>query len=163
VTASPTPIADVLEKAAELEALAVRCEAASGPDVCLAKDIFRAVHPDKVPHSVVLEGYGWHEDSAGWWLQTGEDQREPRKTIYPPNWLGSLDVAVTLVPKGCEWRVSDPANADGSKSIFGYPSRCHAYVAGGDREHNYGATPAIALACAALRSAASLAREKGNG
>lgn len=163
MTASPTPIADVLEKAAELEALADRVDA-SGPDVCLAKDIFRAIHPDKVPHSVVLQGYGWHEDSAGWWLQTGEDQREPRKTIYPPNWLGSLDAALMLVPEGMIWMLTNSGLQHATKPDFSKASAVvdHWQSTSPMRE-SAAATPALALTAAALRSAAALAREKGNG
>lgn len=80
----------------ELLALADRVDAASVADVCLTKDIFRAIFPERVPTVVPHGQYGWRDDSAGWWLATGEDSRIAPKTIYPPNWLGSLDAALSL-------------------------------------------------------------------
>jgi hypothetical protein len=80
----------------ELIALAERVEALTGPDRMVAKLIFADVYPDGIPSPVVESGYGWREDDSGWWLATGEDARIPSKTVYPPNWLGSLDAAMSL-------------------------------------------------------------------
>jgi len=130
---------------AELLALAERVEGLTGPDVCTAKAIFAAVYPEKVPFDIVSSGYGWREDSAGWWLETGEDSRNPRQTIYPPNWLGSLDAAMSLVPKGWTlFHLDGPWNSDPS----------HATVANGDFCEGQAATPALALTAAALRALA---------
>ena len=78
--------------------LAARVEAAAGPDGELAKDIFRAVHPERVPTLGHPNDYGWREDESGWWLATGEDARIPPKRIDPLCWLSSLDAALLLVP-----------------------------------------------------------------
>lgn len=81
-----------------LLSLAERVSALSGPDATVAKDIYRALFP--VPElSPESHGYGWREDNSGWWCQTGEDQRVPRQRIDPPNWLGSIDAAMKLVPR----------------------------------------------------------------
>jgi len=127
------------EKAAALEALADRVEGAQGDNTAeLLSDAWDELGPVR----------RWSADKAGRFGRLIDAE-------------GFIDAAEMLVPVGCEWRVSDPANADGSNSIFGYPTRCHAYVVCGDREHNYGATPALALCSAALRSAAALARSAG--
>jgi len=77
--------------------LSDRVEALTGPDREILKQIFSAVYPERVPSPIVQSGYGWREDVGGWWLATGEDARTTPKSVYPPNWLGSLDAAMTLV------------------------------------------------------------------
>ncbi len=88
----------------ELMKLAARCEVVAGPDWALDKAIFSALFPDHVPSPIVIEGYGWRDDTGGWWLATGEDARTPPKTVYPNRYTASLDAAMTLVPEG--WSVS---------------------------------------------------------
>ncbi len=65
----------------------------------------------------------------------------------PPNWLWSLDAAMTLVPKGWEWLKL--LRTDGRNHI--------AVEDTSNREANFGyfsiaATPALALSAAALRA-----------
>lgn len=132
--------------------LAERCERASGHDVTLTKEIFCTVYPEKVPLVVPHGQYGWHDDTAGWWLATGEDARCPPKTIYPPNWLTSLDAAMTLVPEGFGWRVEHVGNGRSSAIVGGsIPSPCLDC-----------ATPALALCAAALRARAATVKEDGD-
>ena len=77
--------------------LAARCEKATGPDRDLAKDIARAL--EMAPDDVVTQGYGWREDSSGWWLATGEDARVCPKRIDPPPVLSSLDAITALIER----------------------------------------------------------------
>jgi hypothetical protein len=131
----------------ELIALAERVEALTGPDRMVAKLIFAAVYSDGVPSPVVESGYGWREDDAGWWLATGEDARTPPKTVYPPNWLASLDAAMSLVPEG--WvsvRGWDYRNR-ASRAIFMDDEGVRLFW-------GRAATPALAMTAAALRAIA---------
>jgi hypothetical protein len=86
----------------DLTALAERVQALAGPDREVLKQVFAAIHPERVPSSVVASGYGWREDASGWWLATGEDSRAPPKTVYPPPYLTSLDAAMTLAKTDAE-------------------------------------------------------------
>ena len=128
----------------ELIALAERVEALTGPDRMVAKLIFAAVYSDGVPSPVVESGYGWREDDAGWWLATGEDARTPPKTVCPPNWLGSLDAAMSLVPEGAQWG----CDSMGGAAVF--LKDCKLFLS------RNAATPALALTAAALRAIAKI-------
>jgi hypothetical protein len=130
--------------------LAERCEKATGPDVGLAKDIFCAVFPERVPRVVPMGQYGWRDDTAGWWLATGEDTRVPPRTIYPPNWLGSLDAAMTLVPEGWAWMLGCAPGEAFFASLAVMDDGLQAPEVGVNA-----ATPALALCAAALRALAA--------
>ena len=136
-----TPASDAV---GGLEELAAACERATGPDRELDTDILIALHPGswrKAKGEAFIPEKGWEPGSYSQSART---------------YTASLDAAMTLVPEGATWSVTDPANRDGSKSVFGYPSRAHASVAGSDREHHYAVTPALALCVAALRARAYL-------
>lgn len=132
----------------DLMALAARVESADPNDWralrTLAKDIYRSLNELPV---LVTGGYGWQEDDSGWWLQTGEDQRCPRKRIDPPNWLASLDAAMSLVPEG--WEVS--------LNTFANPPRASAYLINAANEmvrpgKQYLLSASLAIISAALRA-----------
>src|SRR3546814_4993687 len=91
-----------------------------------------------LPISAMERGLAMHIEGDGYFY--GDDV---------PHYTASLDAAMTLVPEGMSWSVTDPANADGSRSVFGHSSRCHASVEGSPNEHDYAATPALALTAAA--------------
>jgi hypothetical protein len=142
----------------ELKALAETVQKLTGPDRMVAKLIFAAVYPDGVPSPVVEGGYGWRDDDSGWWLATGEDARTPPKRVYPPNWLGSLDAAMSLVPGG--WIVGSI-----QQSAHAANSWCVRLVRtnGGNVElagvQGFAPTPALALTAASLLARAKQMRE----
>jgi hypothetical protein len=70
----------------------------------------------------------------------------------------SIDAALQLVPEGMAWTVSDPANSDGARSVFGHPSRCRATVEGSPNQFDYARTPALAMCAASLRARAALTK-----
>lgn len=83
-----------------------------------------------------------------------QDDGKPGPSFSSLTYTASLEAALTLIPKGKSWSIEDPANADGSRSVFGYPSRCVAHVEGSASVHDYAVTPALAICTAALRSLA---------
>lgn len=130
--------------------LAERCEAATGPSLALDRDIALLIYTG----ARLVPG---NDSRVSVWDGNGRTQL----TVKP--YTASLDVAMTLVPDGAPWSLNDPANADGSRSVFGYASRCHAFVVGGPNPHDYGATPALALCAAALRARDALTNSEGGG
>lgn len=85
----------------ELNELADRLEAATGPDRELDKEMHKLFCevPELAPKN---HSYGWREEKTYWWCDIGEDQRTPRKTITPKRYTSSIDAAMTLVPDGWE-------------------------------------------------------------
>ena len=131
---------------AELLALAERVEALATYCGKTQKEVFRAFYPDRVPALIVESGYGWREDDYGWWLATGEDARTPPKTIYPPNWLSSLDAGRALLPVHANTNINiGPSGIHAVKITF----------PGGDAV-GIAKTPEFALTAAALRARAEV-------
>ncbi len=128
--------------------LAGRIEAAVPSDWralrTLAKDIYRQLNT--LPE-LVAGGYGWQEDDSGWWCETGEDQRCPRKRIDPPNWLTSIDAAMSLVPDDVRWTLSNMRSPRTVACINAF-------------DQATGATPALALTSAALKARAAIEGER---
>lgn len=114
-----------MTQAVDFEALAARCEAATGPDRELEWAIFVAVHPDKVT------------------------VKRSHRYLYDEQYTRSLDAAMTLVPEGMVWSLNtfgNPPNASGYvMNERGEQWRCK----------DYPATPALALCAASLRACAA--------
>jgi hypothetical protein len=139
----------------DLLELAERCEAAEGADRELAKDIFRAIFPDKVPAKIVTAGYGWREDEGGWWLATGGDARTPPQTISPPKWLTSLDAALTLKEGSGVLITLSEIKGDGMPyCVIGNPETAELFEA-------TASTPALALVAACLKARATQGENDG--
>src|SRR3546814_1218729 len=68
--------------------------------------------PTKIERPAMERGLAMHIEGDGYFY--GDDV---------PHYTASLDAAMTLVPEGMSWSVTDPANADGSRSVFGHSSR----------------------------------------
>jgi hypothetical protein len=138
---------EMAEKNMDLNELADRAGRLGGRDPALSKDIYRALF--EVPElSPVEHGYGWREDDSGWWCQTGEDQRVPRQRIDPPDWLGSIDAAMTLVPEGFNVQFERTGNT--SRACVWHGARIVS---------RYGASPALALTAAALHARSQAASQ----
>ena len=133
-----------------LAALVERLEKAEGPSRELDGEIATAAHGWKFvcePVQGWLGGGSWWEDAAG-------------KTVRLPPYTASVDSALTLVPEGWEWQVSNRA----PKPLAG---RAYIHnrelISGGAVSHNpkyrgqeaTAATPALALCIAALRARAA--------
>lgn len=120
--------------------LAVRCEAATGPDRQTECDIFTALNPEWLPHKTDL----------GTFVNDKSLRDTPylsRNTKLAPRYTASLDAALTLVPVGVAWCLY-------SDSSIEYGPEPEA----GCMLNGYGldaATPALALCAAALRARAS--------
>lgn len=89
--------------------------------------------------------WGWHVErgQAGeFWRGEGADGREIKR-FSVKRYTASIDAALTLVPEGCEWSRHRGANGRMTMQVDGLG------VVG---QHGQAATPAIALAIAALRA-----------
>jgi hypothetical protein len=125
-----------MTKAEQFEALALRCEQATGPDGNLNKTILRAL-------GYTWRGMDyWHSDNKRIW-------------INPSNFTASLDAALTLVPEGMRPSV-------GQNVHHGY---WHAFVQSivDSTPHQLGGavsntSGALALCAAALRARAQMER-----
>jgi hypothetical protein len=109
--------------------LAERCEAASGPDIDLERDIVSAIAGRRASGPLVME------------------QR----------YTASIDAARTLVPEGIGWWFSAGQTRDGNESfayVIDITGKLH--FRAGD-PHGKVANPALALCAAALRARAHLA------
>ena len=134
--------------------LSTKTEQAASASRELDAAIFQAVRPDEVPTPIVQSGYGWRFTRGYWWCETGEDQRTPRKKITPPAYTTSLDAAMTLVPEGWGFNVSQPNEKAIDSGLLRTDSPCMAEVQyGGDQRFIVAAsTPALALCAAALKA-----------
>jgi hypothetical protein len=101
----------------------------------------------------VLEGAEIHD--GDWMLVTSFDGR-PKSAVVPvPDYTGSIDAALTLVPEGLQWGV----NTHPPDELFN-PGGAQAFVSdmvmteGGVYAHSDAATPALALVIAALEARA---------
>jgi hypothetical protein len=126
---------DIAEK---LEELALRCEAATGPDRELDTDIFEAV-------DVLAD---WCKGPNGWAAYLPVRPTDPKSlqslrdyvTAHAPKYTASLDTAMSLVEAEASW---------GVLAFLG-----QGYKAFIDITVSPAATPALALTAAALRARA---------
>jgi len=120
----------------DLTELAKRVEAATGPDRELAIKVWLALVADDASRKAYAEGLEISQEEANWradYMMGGFDP------------LSSLDAAMTLVPEGSAVEIAAPPTAS-----------CHAAVFTGEAWHKgFAATPALALAAAALRALAT--------
>ena len=119
-----------------LLALAERCEQAAGPDRALDAEILCAIH-----------GFTIHKDSnpANGYFAFWEGEPEKSRCVNSSSWgrvTGSLDAAVTLVPKDWAWCVHDVGIASVMRASVVLKATS--------------ATPALALCAAALRARAEM-------
>ena len=116
----------------ELIALAERVEKLEGPDAKVNADILRAL--------------GWTEHGFVAFTPSGH------KAMVIPDYLGSIDAAMLLVPEGWEWQADTlTMGAERDKHAW---FRLHRPDYGEQFEAE-AATPALALCAAALRAIAS--------
>ena len=115
----------------ELIALAERVEELEGPDAKVNADILRAL--------------GWTEHGFVAFTPSGH------KAMVIPDYLGSIDAAMTLVPEGFCWTVNTFGEPNKSASAY-LITETNAMIR---PERQYIATPALALCAAALRAIAS--------
>lgn len=106
------------EHAGDVHRLIERLEKASGPDYGLSQDIGRAIGARQRYEHPGSENPSW------------------------PNYTGSFDAALTLVPNGQDWIV---ASVNGQ--VGGTPYAC----VGSEKMH-FGETPILSLCMAALRA-----------
>lgn len=120
-----------MSESQKLIELAERCEAATGPD----RELDAAI--------ALL---------YGWTVHKGDNWIGPHGQISVPEFTGSLDAALTLVPEGQGCTIV--------QNIGGFPHRATVWTAKGavgDIQGQPGATPALALSAAALRARAAIA------
>lgn len=131
---------------ATLLALAERVEALTGPDASTNADILRA--------------FGWTSGNGGIAVRP-----DGSLSSWVPDYLGSLDATMTLVPEGCLFHVR--SLWDGPET-WGY-AHVHTYAEDAEdcdgKRHlddyvGNAATPALALTAAALRAHAAIAGEE---
>ena len=125
----------------DIKELAARVEALDGDDLHTRVDIALAL--------------GWTSKAVGQviaWYAPGD----PHMKAGPPQWLTSIDAAMTLVPEGCGWMAgwgqTLPDEPMGGAAIT-RNARFIGYDANYDRfAEGEAATPALALTAAALRA-----------
>jgi hypothetical protein len=130
---------DIVEK---LEELALRCEAATGPDAAL--------------NEAIVEAFGWRRVTKGRFFFTEEWWERGDKRIWRshiPNFTASLDAAMSLVPEDAlaenDFAIERNRWDDGQwVARFDGPSDECGH---GDTILATAATPALALTAAALR------------
>lgn len=103
------------------------------------------------PGMPILEGHvaravGWTHEARGrerckWWRHPSLPEYARRDE--PPQFLRSIDAALTLVPEGFEWSRHRGANGKMTMQVDGPGQLGH---------QAQGATPALALCIAALRA-----------
>lgn len=138
-----------------LNALALRCEEATGPDRELDDAIARTVgiclHEDR--EVTVLPADDEDEDDFPGFAHRCRKCGDRRgMKLLPKSYTASLDAAMTLIPEGWEWSLDNcgsetfgPWNVE-----MGDPARFHPVE---------GRTAALALCAAALRARAHLLQE----
>ena len=124
----------------ERTAIIARLEAATGPDRELDTDIWLMVEPEatrKISHYVHI--------ASGTPQTLDETRRGDGRLITVPNFTGSLDAAMTLVPEGYWWGLHMLGSKDGGFSAAVLPEDTH-------MEWHRGATAHLALCIAALEA-----------
>jgi hypothetical protein len=125
----------------ELEALAERCEQATGPDKRIDLTIFATLHPDEFADAAEARQYA----STSYQREMNNADWYYISTIGLPRYTTSLDAAMTLVPEGWAWSLNSGAQGE-----------CFARVSPKSRLTVVdAATPALAFCAAALRARAS--------
>ena len=120
-------------------AIIARLEAATGPDRELIRDIAFAI--------------GWRVCWGKWYSPaTAAEARKSKKalpaypaSLEPPDFIGSLDAAMMLVPEGYWWGLHMLGSKDGGFSAAVLPEDTH-------MEWHRGATAHLALCIAALEA-----------
>jgi len=152
---------NLMTKAEQLEALALRCEQATGPDRELDLSIYLVLFPEseiarwvRGPYRRGFDGnsgYAWelHESAL---LYEGRNERGDcyyNGGIPLPKYTASLDAAMTLVPEAYTWGVFDDGTAwvwpdDKRDLLTGFQARAK--------------IPAAGLTAASLRACAAVER-----
>lgn len=133
-----------MTKAEQLEALALRCKQATGPDRRLDAEIdclvrFTDLRPAELDDHKKYQR-GVPPGAGDIWCPTG--------FLMAASYTASLDAALTLVPADHDWVVG---NVNGH--VGGTPYACV-----GSRDQHFAATPALALCAASLRARAAAER-----
>lgn len=131
-----------------LSELAGAVEGLEGPNYAIEVKIFKAIHPE---YAGYVQGRGGLVHPCD-----GSDQRV-LSDVRPGNYTASIDAAMTLVPKGWGWLVSQPnAKAIASGLLKERTPVLGEVQYGIDHRHTVAAaTPALTLCAAALRARAS--------
>lgn len=132
-----------------MDELIARIEAASGPDRELDCRILCADKNWHFRKMIVPENNASHVS-----FRTSDGDKS---LYYTPKYTASVDAALTLVPDGMLWMVTntgvdDPHKPDFSKATAVVADWRRSASEGGDRS---AATPALALCAAALRARAT--------
>ena len=139
-----------MTKAEQFEALALRCEQATGPD----RELDAAIWLLCVPGATRMQ-WSYVHIATERTCEIDETRDASGKLIIVPTYSASLDAALTLVPDGHASAVGTMAFKDSDKLPWatywtpqGWPYSTEA------------ATPALALCAAALRARAQMERGK---
>jgi len=141
-----------------LNALALACEMASGPDRKIDGEIDRLFNKRPAHGDFdASESAFWRVGESNGLLIRGDGYA--RDSFCAASYTGSLDAARMIVPEGCTWSVGDWSAKDQAASATVWP------VLKGSFGVDYSgivkaATPALALTAAALRA---LALKSGEG
>lgn len=132
-----------MTKAEQFEALALRCEQATGADRELDAEIWLACVP-----GATREQTSYFHKASGRECVIDETRDATGRLIIVPSYTASLDAALTLAPADHDWVVG---NVNGH--VGGTPYACV-----GSRDQHFAATPALALCAASLRARAAAER-----
>lgn len=120
-----------------LRALADRIEAAEGPSPFLSREIGVALGFRMLIRLPTGAGIAWLSPDGGGLFDA------------PPDWLSSLDAAVSLVPESAMWRLGNDGKGRDPSRFYAEIVHCWRYGA-------TAVTPALALTAAALRARAAM-------
>ena len=140
-----------MTKAEQFEALALRCEQATGPD----RELDLVVWSLCVP-GVTRKHTSYFHKASGSEYVIDETRDATGRLIIVPAYSASLDAALTLVPVKSMWSVCDMEEGPFAQVIRPMPDG--GYVGGLTSSH--GRAPAPALCAAALRARAQMERGK---
>lgn len=137
-------------RAEDIEALAVRVEAATGADRELDEAIAEALGWSRIPNPTFAGGLvgRWAKPDGSWTGHNG-----------PPQYTASIDAAMSLVPEGWRWTIfhEGVVSLKPDVAFCGHPK----HRQNGIEKRADAATPALALTAAALRARAHSIRERG--
>jgi hypothetical protein len=138
-----TPAVHNLDTREKLLELAAKCEAATGPDAAIDREIWLKAVADKEQRFLV---------------EVGRDAHGDKEANFRTDWMAdgarytaSLDAAMTLVPEGVSFALGKGIVTELGDSATDY-AWCGSKADPHSGPYCWAATPALALCAAALRA-----------
>lgn len=133
-----------------------RLEKAEGPNFELDCAIFEEMLPTEMFGSKVSSWF--RSDDTHYYGCNTEDGYRHLDCLRAPNYTGSVDAALTLVPEldrprhGCWWSIQQTVGSFGSSGVFYHAELLVVVGEQYETTHGFNASPAISLCIAALKA-----------